>query len=366
MAAWNISIYVHICMKDQKTLDNKASNLMIPKRFLTQNLIMETQMSFTRITGIGAALVDVLINESDAFLKDRGKEKGGMTYVDAGAQEQILNQTGQAPLIVPGGAACNTILGVGKLGGSAGFIGRRGKDSFGDQFEAQIVSSGVDPKLSLSNTPTGKVISVVTPDAQRSMFTDLGASTEMDPASITPDLFDQTAIAVIEGYLLFNPDLMTAAVKAAKAAGAQIALDLASFEVVEAAKDILPDLIKKFVDILIANEDEARAYTGHTDEDKALEVLSKDVTYAVLKVGKRGSYVSFNNTVTRIEPVKGKEPVDTTGAGDLWAAGFLYGIANGLSIEKAGHLGSVCGYEVCQVMGAQIPEPIWENIRDLI
>jgi len=120
------------------------------------------------------------------------------------------------------------------------------------------------------------------------------------------------------------------------------------------------------VDILIANEDEAKAYTGFTDEISAMEILSQDVTYAVLKVGKRGSFVSYNGQLTQIDPVSGNNPVDTTGAGDLWAAGFLFGIANGFSIEKSGQLGSACGYEVCQVMGAQIPEPAWQRIRTLI
>ena len=350
-------------MKDQKTLDNPGADSMMPYTFKPN---MEIIMSSTRITGIGAALVDVLINESDAFLDTLGKEKGGMTYVDDGEQQEILSKSSQPPVIVPGGAACNTIIGVGRLGGKARFIGRRGNDAFGETFESQIIASGVEPCLTVSETPTGKVVSVVTPDAQRSMFTNLGASTETEPAAITPDLFADTAIAVVEGYLLFNPELMTAAVKAAKAAGAKIALDLASFEVVEAAGEILPGLIRDYVDILIANEDEARAYTGHEDEEKALDVLSGDVTYAVLKVGSRGSHVWFRNQVTRIDPVSGKAPVDTTGAGDLWAAGFLYGIANGLSIQKSGHLGSVCGYEVCQVMGAQIPETAWERIRQEI
>ncbi|WDP86831.1 MAG: adenosine kinase [Desulfobacter sp.] len=322
-------------------------------------------MSSTRITGIGAALVDVLINETDGFLSALGKEKGGMTYVVDADHQAILSQTDQTPIVVPGGAACNTILGVGKLGGKSRFIGRRGKDAYGENFEAQILASGVDPKLSLSKTPTGKVLSVVTPDAQRSMFTDLGASTEMDPASITSELFEDTAIAVIEGYLLFNPDLITAAMEAAKAANALIALDLASFEVVEASKEILPDMIEKYVDILIANEDEAFAYTGQKDEKKALDILAQNVTYAVLKVGKDGSYVRFQNSTTQIPPVSGNDPKDTTGAGDLWAAGFLYGIAHGYSIEKSGQLGSACGYEVCQVMGAQIPDTAWEKIQKL-
>ncbi len=320
-------------------------------------------MTVTRITGIGAALVDVLINESDAFLKALGKEKGGMTYVDDDTQQHIIAKAESEPAIVSGGAACNTIVGVGNLGGDARFIGRRGKDTFGETFQSKLSACGVEPKLSLSNTPTGKVVSVVTPDAQRSMFTDLGASVEMDPATITPDLFSETAIALVEGYLLFNPELMFASVKAAKTAGALIALDLASFEVVNAAKEILPDLIKSYVDILIANEDEAWAYTGHKDETKALAALSENVTYAVLKLGARGSWISRNNEVTRIQPVKGEKAVDTTGAGDLWAAGFLYGIAHGFSIEKAGQLASRCGYEVCRVMGAHIPESAWETIR---
>ncbi len=320
-----------------------------------------------RITGIGSALVDVLINETDQFLQDLEKTKGGMTLVENHEIESILARTSQSPIIVPGGAACNTIVGVGNLGGDARFIGRRGDDTYGKRFESQILSCHVEPELSISpDSPTGKVLSVITPDAQRSMFTFLGASTELSPAGITPALFKDTAISVIEGYLLFNPDLMMASIKAAKAAGSLIALDLASFEVVNASKTILLDIVKEYVDILIANEDEAKAYTGFTDEISAMEILSRDVTYAVLKVGKRGSFVSFEDKITQIDPVTGKAPKDTTGAGDLWAAGFLFGIANGFSIKKSGQLGSACGYEVCQVMGAQIPETAWQRIRALI
>jgi len=319
-----------------------------------------------RITGIGAALVDVLINETDQFLKEKKKKKGGMTLVTDHEIKLILSKTSRPTVIVPGGAACNTIVGVGNLGGDARFIGRRGDDAHGKSFESQILSCHVEPKLSISPSPTGKVLSVVTPDAQRSMFTFLGASTELDPAGITPQLFQDTAISVIEGYLLFSPDLMMASVKAAKAAGSLIALDLASFEVVNASKTILMDIVKDYVDILIANEDEAKAYTGLTDETHALEILSRDVTYGILKVGKRGSFISFNGKIAKIEPVSGNDPVDTTGAGDLWAAGFLFGLANGFSIEKSGLIGSACGYEVCQVMGAQIPETAWQKIRRLI
>lgn len=318
----------------------------------------------TRITGIGSALVDILINESDQFLTDLGKEKGGMTLVEDHDISSILSKTEQRPVVVPGGAACNTIVGVGNLGGDARFIGMRGKDYYGRTFEDQIVECNVEPYVSACDSPTGKVLSVVTPDAQRSMFTFLGASTRLDPASITPDMFKDTAISMIEGYLLFNKELMTASLKAAKAAGSLIALDLASYEVVHASKQILEVIIKEYVDILIANEDEAKAYTGFDDEQKAIEKMSEHVTYAVLKVGAQGSFVSYSDQITRIKPQSGKAPIDTTGAGDLWAAGFLFGIAQGFSIEKAGQIASACGYEACQVMGAHLPQDAWARIKN--
>ena len=318
------------------------------------------------ITGIGNVLVDVLINETDQFLTDLDKEKGGMTFIDNEGIDAILSQTSQTPVYVPGGATCNTIVGVGSLGGKARFIGRRGDDELGRFFEDQLTACGVKPVFSRSASPTGKALSIVTPDAQRSMFTFMGASTELDPAWLTPDLFKDSAITMVEGYLLYNPDLITAAMKAAQKAGSKIALDLASFEMVNSFKPLCRDLIKAYVDILIANEDEALAYTGHKDENQALEVLSQDVELAALKVGKKGSFIRKKNQVTAIEPVRGKTAVDTTGAGDLWAAGFLFGLARGFTMEKCGRIASACGYEVCRVMGAQIPEDGWKRIRQLI
>jgi sugar/nucleoside kinase (ribokinase family) len=324
------------------------------------------QNKTTRITGIGAALVDILINESDEFLKKLGKEKGGMTQVENREIQIILSKSDQEPIIVPGGAACNTIVGIANLGGDTKFIGQRGRDEFGENFEQALNKYNVQPVVTSSNSPTGKVLSVITPDAQRSMFTFLGASTELDPGSVTPDMFKNTAIAVIEGYLLFNKELMMASLKAAKTTGALIALDLASFEVVNASKDILPDIIKNFVDILIANEDEAKAFTGFDDEHKSIEKMSLNVKYAVLKVGSRGSFVSYKNNIIKIKPISGNEPKDTTGAGDLWAAGFLFGLANNFSIEKCGQIASACGYEACQVIGAHLPQDAWSRIKKLI
>ncbi len=319
-----------------------------------------------RITGIGAVLVDLLINESDEFLMNLGKRKGGMSLVDDEDIENILKSASVVPQIVPGGAACNTILGIGRLGGEARFIGSRGNDEHGIFYEEQLRKYNVEPVFSVSSLPTGKVLSIITPDAQRSMFTFLGASTELNPENIDSRMFSDTAIAVIEGYLLFNRDLIISALESAKEAGAAIALDLASFEVVENAGDILDDIVKNYVDILIANEDEARAYTNCSNEIDVIKCLSENVSIGVLKLGARGSCISENHEIIKIAPKTGEDIVDTTGAGDLWAAGFLFGLVNGFSLEKSGQIASACGYEVCRVVGAYIPDDGWRRIQALI
>jgi sugar/nucleoside kinase (ribokinase family) len=215
-----------------------------------------------------------------------------------------------------------------------------------------------------SDLPTGRVLSIITPDAQRTMITYLGASADTHPEEITPECFNDSAVAHMEGYLLFNPDLMTASLKAAKKAGAMVSLDLASFTVVEQSKAILDDIIPNYVDILIANEDEALAYTGREDEAQALARLARHVDIAVLKVGARGSFIQDKDGVCRIPAHGSGTAVDTTGAGDLWASGFLYGLVKGYAHEKSGRLASACGYEVCQVVGADIPADGWMRIKN--
>jgi len=126
--------------------------------------------------------------------------------------------------------------------------------------------------------------------------------------------------------------------------------------------DFVKQLVREYVDIVLANEDEARAYSGKTDEKEALNEIAKDCDIAVVKIGKRGSLVKYENSVYSIAPVGEEKAKDTTGAGDLWASGFLYGIINDLPIEKAGFIGSLCGYEVCRVLGAHIPDERWDAI----
>ncbi len=318
------------------------------------------------IVGVGSALIDILAHEDEVFLSKTGALKGGMIYVNKEFIDETLLLSSQPPAIVPGGSACNTVVGVSKLGGAARFVGKCGSGKMGEFFENDLKRQNVEPVLLRSGSPTGRVLSIITPDAQRSMFTFLGASAETTPQEIAQDCFKNAAIVHIEGYLLFNPELISKILKTAKKSGARVSLDLASFNVVKESREQLQHIVESYVDILIANEDEALAYTGHRDEARAIQALAADVEIAVLKVGQRGSFIACGGQIVPIQPKTGAPVIDTTGAGDLWAAGFLYGLVNGYALEQCGELGSACGYEVCLVVGANIPDAGWERIRKLV
>ncbi len=318
------------------------------------------------IVGVGSALVDILARESDEFLARSGAVKGGMVYVDNAHIDQTLSMASTTPAVVPGGSACNTAVGVGQLGGAARFVGTCGQGAMGNFFENALRTRGVDPRLARSSTPTGRVLSIITPDAERSMLTFLGAASETRPEDLREDYFADAAVVHIEGYLLFNPELIVAALRAARSAGSRVSLDLASYNVVTQSRDFLADMVREYVDILIANEEEARAYTGQSDPEKALDVLGREAQIAALKLGPRGSLIAADGRVVSVPAQGDGRAVDTTGAGDLWASGFLFGLVSGYSLEKCGAIGSACGYEVCQVMGASIPEEGWQRIKKLL
>jgi sugar/nucleoside kinase (ribokinase family) len=315
------------------------------------------------VVGVGSALMDILAHEDEDFLLRTGIRKGGMTLVDKSFIEQVLTLTASRPSLVPGGSACNTVVGISRLGGRSRFVGKCGNGDWGNRYRQDLMRQQVDAVLFPSDSPTGRVLSVITPDAQRSMATFLGASSECRPEELKNGCFADAAIVHIEGYLLFNPELILTAVETARAAGALISLDLASYTVVEGARDLLDRLVTESVDIVLANEDEARAFTGVGDELEALEILSQKTAIAVVKVGERGSYVAWEGQRLKIDPLGPHPAVDTTGAGDLWAAGFLYGLVNGYSMPDSGRLASACGYEVCRVVGAAIPDDGWRRIH---
>ncbi len=314
-----------------------------------------------KVLGMGAALVDVLANVSDEWIASQGVQKGGMNMVDWPQMEKFLGSL-EKPIRVPGGSTCNTMVGVAKLGGRAAFISKVAKDELGDLFQAHLKNSGVESKMGISDVATGCVFSAVTPDAQRSMWTYLGASDFLVSEDFVPALFDDVSLLYAEGYRAFNADCFKKSFTLARSLGVETALDFSSFGVVEACRKTFDELFEnKMIDIIIANEDEAFAYAG-VKEEAALEVLAKKAKVAVVKIGKRGALISKDGVVTRVQAGPAKA-IDTTGAGDLWASGFIYGYMNGWDMERAGNLGSVVSNEVVQVMGAQIPEEGWARIK---
>ncbi len=318
------------------------------------------------IIGVGAALMDIILLESEEFITKHNITKGGMDLVGAERADELLGASNNSAKLVPGGSACNTTIGLAQLCGKATFVGTNGDDELGRDLEKAITSNGATPQLETISTPTGRVLSVITPDAERSMLTYLGAAAESSPESFTAETFRGADMVHVEGYLLFNEKLIRAVLQAAKDANVPVSLDLASFTVVDANPTLVKELVREYVTVLLANEDEARSYTGSDDDAEALKILAEDVPVAVRKVGKRGSFISINGEVTTVAPYGEGGAIDTTGAGDLWASGFLFGLINGKDTAECGRIASMCGYEVCQVEGAHIPADKWAEIKATI
>lgn len=313
------------------------------------------------VVGVGAALMDLLVEEKDQFVASLNSAKGGMTLVELSTIDNALKNTLANLKTVPGGSACNTMVGIGNLGGQSRMIGLVGKDELGSQFVSGLKKASVDRRIQESELGTGRVLSVVTPDAQRTMFTFLGASSQLSPDHIKLEDIADAEMILLEGYLLFNRPVVEKILALAKAANVKVVLDLASFQVVEICRDFI-DQILPSISMVLANEDEAKAYTG-LGEEASLEVLAGKVETAIVKLGKHGVLLAKGKERHRVEAQVVKA-IDTTGAGDLWAAGFLFGLTQGLSLDNAARLGCKVGSEVVQVMGAVIPDEGWKRVHD--
>ncbi|MCF7855499.1 MAG: adenosine kinase, partial [Candidatus Pacebacteria bacterium] len=272
----------------------------------------------------------------------------------------------EIPYRVPGGSAANTVTGIAKLGLKAGLLTKVGDDESGTYYREALAAAGVDEhafKLS-ADIATGACVALVTPDSERTMRTFLGASATMTPEDVSPEDFEPYAYAHIEGYLLFNVALIQKVLVSATAAGCQVVLDLAAPEVVKANLEVLPSLLDEYVDVVLANEDEAAAFSDTRDERAALDALGSHCGVAVVKLGARGALIKRGGEDVVTVPAYTVKAVDTTGAGDLWAAGFLYGLLDGLELKKAGDIGARIAAEVIKETGAVLPEEVWVRLRD--
>ncbi len=319
-----------------------------------------------KIIGIGNALVDVLTQmEDDRLLEELELPRGSMQLVDAERSAQIQEKSKNLEKQrASGGSAANTIHGLAKLGMETAFIGSVGKDETGRFFEKDLKNSGITPILFYSDTASGISNVMISPDGERTLGTFLGAALELGPEMLSKENFEGYDILHVEGYLVQNHALLETILKLAKEAGLKVSLDLASYNVVEDNLDFLHDMVKNYVDIVFANEEESKAFTGKEPEE-ALDDIARLTDIAVVKVGSKGSMVKQGETVTKISPIKARA-VDTTGAGDLYASGFLYGLANDLGFEKAGYVGSLLSGTVIEVVGAKFGEDKWNEIRDKV
>jgi sugar/nucleoside kinase (ribokinase family) len=319
-----------------------------------------------KVIGIGNALVDVLnVVENEEILKECNFPKGSMTLVwDAPTIEKMTNAKAVKKEIRAGGSAANTIYGLANLGVEAGFIASIGEDEFGQIFKSELEKSGIETKMKVCATPSGRAIAFVTPDAERTFGVCLGAAIELTPEDLSADMFAGYDIMHIEGYLVQNHALITRAAELAKSQGLKISLDMASYNVVEENLEFLKDYIKKFVDIVFANEEEAKAFTGKEPEE-ALLTIKEMCELAIVKLGMKGSIVKSDNEIVTIPIIKAN-CIDTTGAGDFYAAGFLTGLIQGESLTKCGNMGAILAGKVIEEIGAKISDENWIEVKKMI
>ena len=320
-------------------------------------------MQQKKILGIGSALVDILTQlPNDDILKELNLPKGSMTYVDAQTSVEIGKKLAYlGTQMASGGSAANTMSGLAQLGVEAGFLSKIGKDEVGRFFEKQMTETHVKPQMLTSETPTGRVQALVTPDSERTFATCLGAAAEICADDIKPELFEGWDILYVEGYLVANPTMLDKALTTAKAAGLKIAIDMASYNVVEESRDYFMQLIENYVDYVFANEQEAFALTG-MESRQALDFIASRCEIAVVKIGAKGAFIKRGDEMVTIPPMKANV-IDTNGAGDMWAAGFMAGLVKGENLAKCGQMGAIVAANVIEVLGTKMNAERWEKIH---
>jgi len=310
------------------------------------------------VVGIGNAIVDIIGRCDDAFLAEHGCTKGSMQLVDAAAVARLYAAMGPG-VEISGGSVANTMAGVASFGGRAGFIGKTAQDQFGTVFAHDIRAAGVTfntPAAAAGSEPTGCCLILVTPDGQRTMNTFLGVSPHLGSGEVDAALIRSGRVVYLEGYLFDRPDAKAAfreAAAIAAKAGRQVALSLSDSFCVDRHRAEFMSLIRNSVDILFANEAEITSLYQTPSFDEAARRAAADTRLAAITRSEKGSIILEGGRSVRIAAEPVARVVDTTGAGDLYAAGFLLGVARGLDLEVAGRLGSLAAAEIISHMGAR-------------
>lgn len=320
-----------------------------------------------KVLGLGNALVDILVRIADERLLDSLQlPKSCMTLVEESQINAIL--AGIAHLKKQetcGGSAANTISGLARLGIQTGYIGKIGHDAYGTFFDEEMKRHGVATRMFFGRAQTGRALGLITPDSERTFATFLGSAVELEGADLHAGLFGGYDIFHIEGYMVQNHRLFETAVRLAKQAGLDVSLDLASHNVVRDNIGFLQDMVARYVDIVFANEDESMAFSGEKSPSDALATISPQCRIAVVKMGKNGSLVKRLDERHEIGCIPAKA-VDTTGAGDLYASGFLYGLIRDYPLAVCGSIGSLLSGKVVEVVGAKLDEQKWQEVEEAL
>ena len=309
------------------------------------------------VHGVGNALVDVQARVTDALVAQVGFTRGVMTLVDEVTQTRVLSSLDGAPISrCAGGSAANTVTGVVELGGKAAYAGKVGADSLGDFWLRDMRDLGVAIEVPQTDGQTGTCVVLISEDAQRTMLTHLGLSSTLGPDDISEAEIRKAKYVYIEGYLFTGESTKAAALKAislAKANGVKLAFTVSDPFLIGLNRDLFQELIQGPVDLLFCNLDEARALTGKIDPVDCAQDIHRHAADVALTLGADGSLLMHGGQVFPVEGVPVKA-IDTTGAGDMYAAGVLYGLTNGLSWPQAGHLASHAAAKIVAQMGARL------------
>ena len=323
------------------------------------------------ILGIGNALTDILaVFPDETMLREYHLPPGSMQHVDLETGDRIWDKLKEVGVkYVPGGSAANTITCTSIFGMPSGFIGKIGNDELGHLYRSSLEQSGVKTTLLTGTKGSGRAMCFITgANAERTFADYMGAALELVPEDLKPEFFEGYDYFHIEGYLVQNQDLIRKAVQMAKEAGCIISIDMASYNVVESNEAFFHNLVEKYIDIVFANESEARAYTKKEPRE-ALDELAEQCRIAIVKVGKDGSMVKAGDEYHFIDPWPAAT-IDATGAGDTYASGFLYAHSLGMPLKVCGEVGSIIAAKVVEVIGTKIDIPRWkaakEEIRRLI
>ena len=322
------------------------------------------------VYALGNAIVDTEIAVDDRFLAANGLSKGTMTLVSEQRQAALARLlTAHVKHGAAGGSAANAVAGVVQFGGRAFFAGKIGSDEDGALYRRSMTEAGVDFDADeVAGSPTGSSLILVTPDAERTMQTNLGASYHLSVADVDPDRIGRSQVLYVEGYLFGSPAteaVVRHAMGAAASAGTRIALSLSDSSVVANFGDAIRHTTRTKADLLLCNEHEAAIYTGRKGREESLRELAKDCPLVFMTCGGDGSLISDRGKMTKVEPYD-VPVVDTTGAGDMYAAGVLYGLTHGLSPAQSGKLGSFAAARIVSHLGPRLEAPLPDPVERIL